>query len=114
MTENDAVHILIVLYVVEVLVAVWAYWGLLRYYHDENGRESALWSALIVMTGLVILGAITSLPVAYIALVDAPRIPGTGPLIVALFMVQLAAVIVYRVVMGRIRRRGRRIDKENE
>ena len=104
MTEDEIVRWMIAAYVVEVIVAIWAYVGIFRLWRDEGGRVNRVWTALVVMKGLAVAGAILTLPVAGVALLNLPRLPFTGVTVTLVMMLQLAAVIVYRLVFGRIRR----------
>lgn len=107
--EAGVVGILTAAYVLEVALALWAYAGILRYWREEGGRENRVWTALVVMKGLAVGTAVVMVPIAVAALFDLPRLPLTGPIVVLAFMVQLAAVIVYRLVFDSIRRRGYRV-----
>jgi hypothetical protein len=102
--EADVTAALVLAYVVEVLIAIWAYIGIVRLWRAEGGGANRIWTALVVMTGLAVAGAILTLPVAVVALLHLPRLPFTGAAITFVVMIQLAAVIVYRLVFEKIRR----------
>lgn len=115
MSEDDLTNILIFGYIIEVALAVWAYVGIVRLWRAEDGRKSPVWTALVVMTGLAVLGALATLPIALVALLNLPRLPLTGIGVTLVVMAQLSAVIVYRLVFERIRRsRGSVNDKEGD
>jgi preprotein translocase subunit Sec61beta len=112
-TETFVTNLFLVLYVLEVLIAaLWAFPGIIRYWREEEGRTSPLWTALVVMSGLAVSGAILTLPVAAVALFDLPRLPLTGIAITLVVMLELGAVIVYRIVFDRIRKNGHSIVRE--
>ena len=105
--EIQVGNLLVLLYVGEVIWAVWAYRGILRYWREEGGSSSPIWTALVVMKGLAVLGALVTLPIAFLAIFGLPRIPFTGAIVTIVVMIQLAAVIVYRLTFDKIRRGSR-------
>lgn len=112
--EATVTNALLAIYVVVVIVALWAYYGLVRYYIEENGKSSAIWTAMIVMAGLSVFSALLSLPIAAIALFDLPRLPFTGIAVILVVIAQVSAVIVYRLVFGRIRRSRGQVSSVHE
>lgn len=115
MTESSLTSGLIGGYIVIVIVAIWAYIGIVRMYLDEGGRSSPVWTALVVMAGLAIAAGIVTLPYAAAALLDLPRFPATGIVVMLAVIIPQVTIIVYRIVFGRIRaRRGHVAESQKE
>ena len=103
MSEESITNVLLVAYIVEALLAAWAFYRIRRIYIEEQGWKSLLFRALVTMSGISVAVGLFLVPVGVITLFHLPELPFTSAGIIAAVMVLLGAVIFYWIVFERIR-----------
>lgn len=109
--DIDVLRVLVAAYLVLVAGACWAAWGIVRDWRSENGRDSALFTALMTMDVLIVVAALLTVPLTVNFLLGLPPIQTGGILVIGVLMVMVVAVIVHRLAFDRVKRRRGRIHE---
>lgn len=111
--ETFLSDVLIIAFTLEVFASIWAWWGIRRIYKEERGDRSVIFRSLYRLLTAIVFAAAALLPIAVIALLNMPRLPGTGMIVAIVLMILLAPALWMRVTFEKIRRRrGRVVAKE--
>lgn len=95
MTERDVINGLLVVFLFEVAIALFAFYRICRIYVEENGSKSVLFRIVIRLIGLKVLVAVMFVPVAVNSLLGFPALPLVGVYVTLGVMLLVGAVLIY-------------------
>lgn len=98
-------------YIVEVVWAIYAFFDIRRMYVEERGWRSVLWQALVRITFFVVAGGVVIGLFGLVALLQLPRLPLSGPVVIIMLMAMLSVVIVLQRTFRRVKMAGRTLKR---